>query len=52
MLFESHARDNYEVYELFEKEWISEFQEDRDGIRDHAKENIAKIQKKNQRDSQ
>jgi len=35
-------RDNCEVRELLEKEWISEFQEDRDKIRD-AKDNIAKI---------
>jgi hypothetical protein len=32
-----------------EKEWISEFQEDRDEIRDHAKDNIAKIQEENRR---
>jgi hypothetical protein len=30
-----------------EKEWISEFQEDSDEIRDHAKDNIEKIQEEN-----
>jgi hypothetical protein len=39
-------RDNDEVRELLEKEWISEFQKDRDEIREHAKKNIAKIQEK------
>jgi len=42
-------RDNYEIRELLEKEWISEFQEDRDEIRDHAEKNIAKIQEENRR---
>jgi len=35
------------VRELLEKEWISEFQESRDEIRDRAKENIGKIQEEN-----
>jgi len=45
VLFRTHARlrNNYEVRELLEKEWIAEFQENRDEIRDHAKENIANI---------
>jgi len=42
-------RDNCEVRELLEKEWISEFQEDHDEIRDRAKDNIAKIQEENRR---
>jgi hypothetical protein len=42
---QARLRNNYEVCELLKREWISEFQEDRDGIRNHAKENIAKIQK-------
>jgi len=45
----ARLRDNYEVRELLEKEWISEFQEDRDEIRDHAEKNIAKIQEENRR---
>jgi len=44
---QARLRDNYEIRELLEKEWISKFQEDRDEIRDYAKENIAKIQKEN-----
>jgi hypothetical protein len=49
VLFGTRARlrDNCEVRELLEKEWISEFQEDRDEIRDHAKKNFAKIQEGN-----
>jgi len=42
-------RDNCEIRELLEKEWISEFQEDRDEIKDCAKDNIAKIQEENRR---
>jgi hypothetical protein len=40
VLFETQARlqDNYEIRELLEKEWISEFQEDRDKIRDYEEE--------------
>jgi hypothetical protein len=34
---------------MLEKEWINEFQEDRDEIRDHAKDKIAKIQEENRR---
>jgi len=48
-MYYSGLRDNYEIRELLEKEWISQFQENRDEIRDHAKENIAKIQKENKR---
>jgi len=44
-------RNNYEVCELLEKEWISKSREDRDGITDRVKENIAKIQKKINADS-
>jgi len=44
---QARLRDNYEIGELLEKKWISKFQEDRDEIKNHAKENIAKIQKKN-----
>jgi len=46
---QARLRDNHEIRELLEKEWISKFQEDRDEIRDYAKENIAKIQKENKR---
>jgi len=42
-------RNNCEVRELLEKKWISEFQEDRDEIRDRARDNIAKIQEENRR---
>lgn len=51
VLFGIHARlrDNCEIRELLEKEWVSEFQEDRDEIRDRAKESIARIQKENKR---
>jgi len=50
VLFGTHARlrDNCEIRELLEREWVSSFQ-DRDEIRDYAKNNIAKIQKKNKR---
>jgi len=51
MLFGTRVRlqDNYKVRELLEKEWISEFQEDRDEIRDYPEKNIAKIQEENKR---
>jgi len=49
VLFGTRARlrDKCEVREMLEKEWICEFQEDREEIRDYAKDNIAKIQKEN-----
>lgn len=52
ILFGTHARlrDNYEIRELLEREWVSKFQEDRDEIREYAKENIAKIQRENKRE--
>jgi len=50
VLFGSRARLWDEVCELLEKEWISEFQEDRDEIRDHVEKNIAKIQEENRRE--
>ena len=42
-------RDNCEIRELLEKEWITKLQENRNEIRDHAKDNIAKIQAENKR---
>jgi len=44
-MHEIMLQNNYEVHELLEKCESLNF--DRDEIRDHAKENIAKIQKQN-----
>jgi len=48
-LFGIRLQNNYEVRELLEKEWISEFQENRDEIRNYAEKNIGKIQEENKR---
>lgn len=51
ILFGTHPRlrENHEVRQLLEKEWVAEFQNMRDEIRDQAKENIQKIQAENRR---
>lgn len=40
-------KDNPEIRELIEKEWILMFQEDPDELRSQAKEKISQIQKEN-----
>lgn len=40
-------RNNEEIRELIELEWVSTFQENRDELREHAKENIRKVQSEN-----
>ncbi|KAH0947462.1 hypothetical protein HN011_006867 [Eciton burchellii] len=52
VLFGTRAqlRNKCEIREMLKKEWINEFQEDRDEIRDHAKNKIAKIQEENRRE--
>lgn len=51
MLFGAHARlrEDDNIRQLLEHEWTIHFQEDRDKLRNHAKENIAKIQEENRR---
>jgi len=51
LLFGSHARlrDDSDIRELIENEWVTVFGEARDEIRIQAKENIKKIQEENQR---
>lgn len=49
VLLGTHARvrDNPEIKELLEKEWIDNFQNSRNDLREQAKECIAKIQREN-----
>lgn len=41
--------DNPEIREIIEKEWIEEFNRERDGLRQIAKEEISKVQAENRR---
>lgn len=49
LMFGTHARlrDDDNIRQLLENEWVSSFQEDRDEMRIRAKESIAKIQEEN-----
>ena len=40
-------KDDPEIWEMIETEWITTFQEDRDKLREHARTNILKIQQEN-----
>lgn len=42
-------RENREIRELHEKEWISEFQDGRDELRDQVKGRIEKVQRENRK---
>lgn len=49
LMFGTNARlkENLEIREMIENEWIQMFEEERDDIRQEAKEKIAEIQKEN-----
>lgn len=49
LLFGTHARlrDDDNLRELLEREWVTLFQKNRDELQVHARENIAKIQQEN-----
>ncbi|EZA46682.1 hypothetical protein X777_03558, partial [Ooceraea biroi] len=51
LLFGTHMRmrEDVQIRELLEKEWIETYQDERDELREKAKENIAKIQSQNKR---
>lgn len=42
-------KENSQVREIIEKEWAQMFEEERDDIRQKAKEKIAEVQKENLR---
>jgi len=48
-MFGTHARvrDDPQIRELLEIEWVDDFQNDRNGLREQARECIAKIQREN-----
>lgn len=49
LMFGTHARlrDDDNIRQLLENEWVTSFQENRDEMRVRAKESIAKIQEEN-----
>jgi len=49
LMFGTHARvrDDPQIRELLEMEWVDDFQNDRNGLREQARECIAKIQREN-----
>jgi hypothetical protein len=53
LLFGAHVRvrENPQIVELLQKEWINDFQNDRNEIREQARENIIKIQSENRKSS-
>jgi len=53
LLFGTHARmrENLQIIELLQTEWIDNFQDDRNELRKQAKECIAKIQRENRKTS-